>query len=328
MVVDKLTLVRPNETGSDVLDTPLPAAGDRAGRSLPYLSGLIAVLFWGTTPAATVLVAHDLASSLIGPSRLLLAAAFLLPITIIFRPPLPTDKGGWIALAINGVVGFGGSFFLQGLGFSRTSTSHAALILACAPVMTAIIQNILSRTFPRPLWLVGSAIALCGETLLIFARFSADAVSSGTVVGDIIVLIGTVTVSIGYVAGARLSARIGLFGATAWSIVFGALFMLPLAPTLLDSLGALTAVSGGALIFLAVFCTLIGFAAWFWALDKGGVSAIAPLQFGQPIVSLVIATMFLGEHFSLLMLVSVGLVLAGVYICRRSAPLRSGPVDR
>jgi drug/metabolite transporter (DMT)-like permease len=319
MVVDKLALVRPNETGSDVLDTPLPSTGKRAGRSLPYLTGLIAVLFWGTTPAATVLVAHDLPSSFIGPSRLLLAAAFLLPIIVIFRPSLPTDKGGWIALATNGVIGFGGSFFLQGLGFSRTSTSHAALILACAPVMTAIIENILSRTFPRPLWLIGSAIALCGETLLIFARFSADAVSSGTMVGDFIVLLGTVTVSIGYVAGARLSARIGLFGATAWSIVFGALFMLPLVPTLLQPLSTLTALSGGALIFLAVFCTLIGFAAWFWALEKGGVSAIAPLQFGQPIVSLLIATMFLNEHFSLAMLVSVGPVLAGVYICRRSA---------
>jgi drug/metabolite transporter (DMT)-like permease len=68
---------------------------------------------------------------------------------------------------------------------------------------------------------------------------------------------------------------------------------------------------------------LIGFAAWFWALDRAGVSAIAPLQFGQPIVSLVIATFFLGEQFSISTLVSVSLVLAGVYICRRSVKIRA-----
>lgn len=321
--MDKLNVARLAEAGSDALNAPLPSAA-RSRRSLPYLAGLIAVLFWGATPAATVLVARDMPSSLIGPSRLHLAAAFLVPMVLMFRPPLPADKAGWAALAINGVVGFAGSFFLQGLGFSRTSTSHAALILACAPVITALIQNLLSRTFPRPLWLTGSAIALCGETLLIFVRFNGDVVSSGTMAGDLIVLTGTITVSIGYVAGARLSARIGLFGATAWSIVFGALFMLPLARSLAEPLSALTAVGGGSLLFLAVFCTLIGFAAWFWALDRGGVSAIAPLQFGQPIVSLVIATMFLGEQFPLTMLVSVGLVLAGVYICRRSV-IAQGP---
>jgi drug/metabolite transporter (DMT)-like permease len=318
MVADKLTLLRQSESETDVLDTPLKLTSGKTNRSLPYLSGLIAVLVWGTTPAATVLVAHDIPSSFVGPSRLLLAAAFLLPIVLIVRPSLPKDRGGWIALAINGVVGFGASFFLQGLGFSRTTTSHAALILACAPVITSIIQNMLSRTFPRSLWLIGSAIALCGEAFLIFARSSADVGNRATLAGDVIVLIGTITVSIGYLAGAKLSSRIGLFGATAWSILFGALFMVPLSPSLIRPLSALTVLGGGSLLFLAVFCTLIGFAAWFWALDRGGVTAIAPLQFGQPIVSLLIAMMFLGEHFSYAMLVAVGLVLSGVYICRRS----------
>jgi drug/metabolite transporter (DMT)-like permease len=318
MAIERLTLARQSGSKIDLLDTPLPLTSGETSRSLPYLSGLIAILFWGTTPAATVLVAHDISSSLIGPSRLLLAAVFLLPIVLVVRPPLPKDWGGWMPLAINGVVGFGASFFLQGLGFSRTTTSHAALILACAPVITSIIQNMLSRTFPRSLWLIGSAIALCGEAVLIFARSSAGVGDSATLAGDFIVLIGTITVSIGYLAGAKLSSRIGLFGATAWSILFGALFVLPLTPSLIGPLSALTVLGGGSLLFLAVFCTLIGFAAWFWALERGGVTAIAPLQFGQPVVSLVIAMMFLGEQFSFAMLVAVGLVLSGVYICRRS----------
>jgi hypothetical protein len=74
---------------------------------------------------------------------------------------------------------------------------------------------------------------MCGEAFLIGARSGGDVVSSGTLVGDVIVLIGTITVSIGYVAGAHASARIGLFGATAWSIMFGAVFMVPLLPSLL-----------------------------------------------------------------------------------------------
>ncbi|MGJ4972387.1 MULTISPECIES: DMT family transporter [unclassified Bradyrhizobium] len=319
MAVEEASLVKSGDTEADSSGAPLPPVDSGSSRSSPYVSGLIAVMFWGTTPAATVLVAHDMPSSLIGPSRLLLAAVFLLPMVLLLRPPLPTDRGGWIAVAINGVIGFGGSFFLQGLGFSRTSTSHAALILACAPVFTSIIQHVLSRTFPRTLWLIGSAMALCGETFLIGARSNGDVFGSGTMVGDVIVLIGTITVSIGYVAGARASARIGLFGATAWSIIFGAALVTPLLPSVLEAISGVTVVGGGALFFLAVFCTLIGFAAWFWALDKGGVSAIAPLQFGQPIVSLLIAVIFLGEQLSMSIFAAVGLVLTGVYFCRKSA---------
>jgi drug/metabolite transporter (DMT)-like permease len=263
MVVEKPTLVRQSESGTDVLDMPLPLTSGETRRSLPYLSGLIAVLFWGTTPAATVLVTHDIPSSFVGPSRLLLAAAFLLPIVLIVRPSLPNDRGGWTALAINGVVGFSASFFLQGLGFSRTTTSHAALILACAPVMTSIIQNMLSQTFPRTLWLIGSAIALCGEAVLIFARSSADVGNSGTLVGDFIVLIGTITVSIGYVAGANLSSRIGLFGATAWSILFGAPFygafiaIFDWCSLGVDGLGGRFTAFSGSFLYLDRICRMV-----------------------------------------------------------------------
>lgn len=43
-----------------------------------------------------------------------------------------------------------------------------------------------------------------------------------TVLGDVVVLAGAITVSIGYVAGARLLARIGLFAATTWSLLIAA----------------------------------------------------------------------------------------------------------
>jgi len=35
----------------------------------PYASGALAILVWGATPAATALVARDMASSLVGPGR-------------------------------------------------------------------------------------------------------------------------------------------------------------------------------------------------------------------------------------------------------------------
>lgn len=70
----------------------------------------------------------------------------LIPLALIFRPKLPNDRGGWVALLISAMVGFFGSFVLQGLGIPRTSTTHAALILTLPPVFTAMVQFLFSRS--------------------------------------------------------------------------------------------------------------------------------------------------------------------------------------
>jgi drug/metabolite transporter (DMT)-like permease len=245
-------------------------------------------------------------------------AAVLVPVALVFRPKLPNDRGGWIALFISAVVGFFGSFMLQGLGIPRTSTTHAALILTLPPVFTAITQFLLSRRWPKRLWWIGSVIALLGVAMLILGRNLAGGGNTPTLLGDLIVLAGAVTVSVGYVAGARLSARIGLFAATTWSLLIGAVIALPALPALSSGLVQVTWLGWTALAFLAVLCTLIGFAAWFWALDQGGIASIAPLQFGQPVVSVIIAVTLLSESLSTTILVALSLIVCGVYLSRRA----------
>jgi drug/metabolite transporter (DMT)-like permease len=284
----------------------------------PYASGALAVLVWGATPAATALVARDMPSALVGPARMLASAILLAPFALALRPRLPSDKGGWIALGVSAWIGFAASFVLQGLGIARTTTGHAALVLACTPVLTALAEFLLSRAWPRALWWLGSATALIGEATLILGRGAASRGAEPTALGDLIVLAGAITVSVGYVAGARLSSRIGLFAATSWSILFGAALLLPAAPALFAASAALTTTGAGALGVLALFCTLVGYAAWFWALSRGDVATMALLQYAQPIVSLAIAATLLSEEVSPSLVGALALILAGVALCRKA----------
>lgn len=290
----------------------------KAGAHFPYLAGGFAVAIWGATPAATAILARDLAPSLIGIARLMACAVVLLLLVVMLRPKLPYDRGGWIALLISAVIGFFGSFMLQGLGIPRTSTTHAALILTLSPVFTAIIQFLLSRRWPKRLWWIGSMFALADVAVLILGRNLAGTGHAPTISGDLIVLAGTMTVSIGYVAGARLSARIGLFAGTTWSLLIGAALALPALPVLAGGLAEVSGLGWAALSFLAVLCTLAGYAAWFWALDRGGIASIAPLQFAQPVVSLVIAAAFLSESLSATIILALCLISCGVYLSRRA----------
>jgi len=295
------------------------------GRMLvPAAAGFAAVLIWGGTPAATAVAARDMAPALVGMARILLASLLLIAVIVVLRPKLPSGGSGWTILAISGLIGFAASFVLQSIGIAKTATSHAALLFAAAPVLTGFLQFLLDRSWPGGLWWAGGAVALAGEAVLIFGRSAANGPSAASVTGDLIVAASVVCLSIGYVAGARLARQIGLLAATIWSILSAGLCFLPALPFLVPDLSAMTAIGASSLFYLVVFCTILGYAAWFYALDRGGAARIAPIQFGQPFVSLVIAVVLLSEPLSLTVWIAVFLILCGVWLCRRNQEGRAG----
>lgn len=285
---------------------------------LPAMAGMAAVLIWGGTPAATAIAAADMTPALVGVSRILLASFLFLPVIFIVRPKLPKDRISWVTLAVSGLIGFAASFVLQSIGIAQTATSHAALLFAAAPVLTGFLQFLLDRSWPHTVWWAGGAVALAGEAVLIFGRRATDGASVASVTGDLIVAASVVCLSIGYVAGARLSRQVGLLPATIWSILFAGLCFLPAAPFLVPDLAALTTGGAASLLYLVLFCTIFGYAAWFYALDKGGAARIAPIQFGQPFVSLIIAVVLLCEPLSLTVWIAGFMILCGVWLCRRN----------
>ena len=70
------------------------------------------------------------------------------------------------ALLASGAVGYGGTVLLQNAGITRTSVSHAALLIGTAPVLVAIIAAVWHRTVARPVAWAGFAVSLSGVALI------------------------------------------------------------------------------------------------------------------------------------------------------------------
>ncbi len=75
---------------------------------------------------------------------------------------------------------------------------------------------------------------------------------------------------------------------------------------------------GAPSLFLAVVTSIVGYVGWYWALDRGGIARIAPLQFLQPLSGFVLAALVLGERLTLPLAVGAAAVIAGVAIARRA----------
>ena len=272
----------------------------------PALAGMVAVIIWGASPAATMLAATSIPPELIGGLRSMIAAALMLPGIFWFWSHLPTGARARVELFGGGAAGFALYPFFLSIGVTQTSVSHASLIMAAAPIFTGLISF--------------AAIAMSGVAFLVSATATDAAATKATIYGDGLVLLSVLFASVGYIFGSRSSAKMGKWPATFWMLVTGALIFTPflLGPAVsFDWAGAsLQAVSG--LAFLVIAVTIIGYALWFWALGAGDAAKIAPLQFGQPLVGVGLAAAFFGEPITAIILLSGALIVLGVVVSNRT----------
>lgn len=283
----------------------------------------LAILLFALTPVTTRIAAAQIDGFTLGVFRTVGAGIVATPILLLLRLRPPNRAPLWGLLLISALGGFVGFPLLFSMGTQRTSACHAALIMATAPLLTGLIGMATERRLPRMQWLLGAAIAFAGETVLIVSTQRGAVPTIGTAtsaLGDALVLAGCVSAATSFVAGARLTEHIGSWAATFWALVLASIALAPLAfiEASQTEWTSLTASSWVALLHLAVGAGVVGWASWYWALARGGIARVSVLQFFQPVVSLVFATLLLGEALSAAILLAASAILVGIAIARRS----------
>ena len=223
-------------------------------------------------------------------------------------------------MVLSGFCGFVGFPVLFTIGVGMTSANHASMILACLPIFTGAIAMTWDSKRPQTVWWIGCAIALGGEIVLITSR-GADDGAQATLAGDLIVLASNLFASLGYVAGGRLQrAGYPSTGTTFWGVVLFAVLLAPVTPFALADveLSAVPVMAWGAVVYLAVMITIVGYVMWYWALGKGGIERIGLIQFLQPVSGVILALILLGERFTAVFLLASALILFGVWLAIRA----------
>src|SRR5690242_422711 len=178
------------------------------------VAALIAAgLLWGTTVPLSKLALEWLSPGWLTVVRFGLAAAVLLAVAHARgvrgdgsprergvpggRPPGSTLRAAFTpGVLIAGAFGYGGSVMVQNAGISRTSVTHAALLIGAVPVLVAIIAAVWDRTVARPMAWFGFTVSLCGIGLITAGGGGGGATLAGDgLVLASLVLSATVTVA-------------------------------------------------------------------------------------------------------------------------------------
>ena len=284
--------------------------------------GMLGVAFFALTLPITRLATGTVESPQLSPwfvtfGRAVLAGGLSIIYLILTRAPLPqAPQRGPLLLSLAGnVIGYP---LLLGWALRYVTASHAAVITALLPLTTAAAAAWLMHQRARlGFWVFAS---LGSALVAVYSVLRAEQMGHGFGLtwADTLLLGAVVAASLGYVAGAKVTASLGAEKVISWVCVMALPITLPGAwltwPT-----QPIATTSWLALLYVGVFSMWAGFFAWFRGLSMGGPLRVSQTQLLQPFISILAAVPLLGESLDAMTLGFALLVVLTVFMGRRMA---------
>lgn len=261
--------------------------------------------------------------------RFIIALVVLATIVIVTRADL--GRGSLWPVVLAGVFGYFAYNAFVFVGLTMAPASDGALIVPTSiPVLTAIAASFIGERLTGAK-LAGFAVASVGVALVITAGQTSDEISSRRLTGDLLMLVGAGCWSIYTVLGTiALRTRSPLAVVTIAAPV-GAALLFPLG---LFEKGYTDVPTWGLdvwlnVLYLALLGSVASFIVFYWVVRRVGAGVAAMTSYLVPILTLVMAVVFLGDRPEPLQLVGGVVILAGVRLAtlrlaRDAQPLPEG----
>jgi drug/metabolite transporter (DMT)-like permease len=211
------------------------------------------------------------------------------------------------------------TLFLGGLAL--TSAHVAAILITSVPVFALAGAIFVGRERATVAKVVGIATALAGALLVVGSEGFAGATKS--LIGDLLILCNSFSYAMYLVLSKPMMARVSARRVVGRMFALAAFLMVPIAawPLARERWAAIPMKSWTALILVILGPTVSAYLLAAWALKHADASLVATYSYLQPIITAVLAWMFLGEHIHAVAVVAALLIFTGVYLSGRAAPL-------
>jgi drug/metabolite transporter (DMT)-like permease len=283
-------------------------------RSIDALLALTSAACFGVMPVLTKVVYDDGAGPVGVLSVRFSAAAVLLLLLARLRGEAMPRGRQLAALALLGGVGYVVESACYFSALSRISAGLTALLLYLYPAIVVVLSAVLLRHRPSRVAVGCVVVATVGTALTI------GPVAGGQSVGVLLGLGAAASYALYIVLSSQAISGVGPFATSAvvmgsCALVYDA-FAVATGAELPHSASAWAALAG-----VTLLGTVVAVAAFFAALPLLGPSDTAVLSTLEPVVSVAVAAVALGERLSALQAVGGGLVIAAVVVLARVAPV-------
>lgn len=232
----------------------------------------------------------------------------------------PVGRAEWVDVAVSGALVIGGFQALLFLGEQHTTSAVAAVLVSTSPILvTAFSRLLLPEERLSALGAVGLAVGFVGVGLI--TRPDAVAVADHRPVGELLVLASAASFALGSVVVRAVEADVSLplERREALATAVAAVGLHAASLGLGEPIGAVewTPVGVGALCYLGVVPSAVGYLVYFDLLGRLGPIDVTLVSYANPVVAAALGWALLGERVHPLTVVGFVTVFVGFALLKR-----------
>jgi drug/metabolite transporter (DMT)-like permease len=296
--------------------------GELRGRAL--WAWVIVCLVWGSTYLAIRVGVESLPPFLFAGVRWTLAALALAGIARLMGESLPAARKDWITLMVTGLLLITGGNGLVVWAEQYVDSGSASIYVVTVAIWSAAFDAFIpgGKTRFCTSLVAGLALGLVGTFIL--TGVTPATLLSTDLRGPLALVAASGAWAFGSVYLKRNPVGVTFSIAAAVQMLAGAIGLLLIALLLGESIPTAPSLEGlGALAYLIVFGSLVGFTAFGYALRHASPTVVGTYAYVNPVVAVLLGAVLLGEDLGLRKVVAMGIILAAVLVIQRAtAPKR------
>jgi len=294
-----------------------------------HLAAAFTIFIWAITFVSIKILLGPFSPVEIMFYRMILALAALL----VIRPPrlaLPHLDAAWLRqewlYMAAGLCGVTLYFTAQNTALVYTQAANVSVLVSVAPLFTALLSRAVLKEPLKANFLIGFLAAMVG---IILIAFNGSFVLKLNPLGDVL-SIGAALVWACYSVLIKVisRARQSLLSITRRVFFYGIIFMLPVLLVSEFRLGLerlLNLPNLFNLLFLGVGASALCFVTWNYAVSQLGPVRTSVYIYANPVVTIIFSAIFLKETITLVAIIGMTLILAGMAFSERDrSPAASG----
>ena len=294
-----------------------------------WIALLTVYIFWGGTYLFIHFAVETIPPFFMAGSRFLIAGAILYIWRRLAGDPAPT-RGQWLRAAAVGLLLLLGGNGLLSLAEQKVASGISSLIIGSVPLwMTSMEALRPGGARPNRLGILGLVIGFGGIALLVAPSLTGGASVNAPLLGVITLLCAAFFWSLGSIYSRvahlpestllatgmeMLAGGAGLFLAGTFTGEWHQLVLAHISPT-----------SWYAMIYLVLFGSMAGYTAYAWVLRAAPVSLVSTYAYVNPLVAILLGSLFAQETLTAHVLVSAAIIIGSVILINLSRRSASPP---
>lgn len=222
-----------------------------------------------------------------------------------------SDYWRFAVLSLFGVT-FNQLLFITGL--SLTKASNTSLLAVTIPVFALTVGAIIGAERLTIVKITGIVLAAFGVLLIIDPRNASF--SSATTLGDLLVVLNSLSYGIYVAISKPVITRNGVFRSIMWVFIFASILCVPMGVWSLSTI-EISTVSPFiwiVMVYIAIGATAAPYLLNAYALARVQASTVAVFVYLQPVIGFLLAVIFLDEQIGALFIMAAVLIFIGVFL--------------